>query len=175
MATDLICGTGGSTGAEVIQRINELSHLDPRATAHLLTPIAVDLDDTTTEKLPVFDDAKTERAGFEVNLNEYQLVNNSGQDFFSVLVSVGLNVRFPSTEQLDLWVYLNDQPYSTSEFTIRGQGTNKPTAVFWQSDVTLQDGDHIDLRAKNAASGSVTVTFERVQFRIDADYKENIA
>ena len=175
MATDLTCGSGGSTGLEVITRINQLSELDPRATGHLLTAVQVDVNDTTPVILPCIDNVKTQRGGFEVDTTNYRLINNSGHTYDSVIVTIGLNVRFPSTEQLDVWAYLNGAPYATSEFTVKGEGTNKPSAVFWQSDVTLQDGDYIDLRVMNAASGSFTCTLERVQFRIDADYKDIIA
>jgi hypothetical protein len=175
MATELECGSGGSTGLEVITRINQLSELDPRATGHLLTAVSVDVDDTTPVLLPCVDDAKTQRGGFEVDTTNYRLVNNSGNDYESVIVTIGLNVRFAGTEQLDIWAYKNGQPYSTSEFTIQGRGTNKPVAVFWQSDISLLNGDYIDLRAQNADTGTFTCVLERVQFRIDADRKDVIA
>jgi len=174
MATQLTCGSSGSTGAEVINRINELSKVNPRATGRLSTPVVVTVDDTTEILLPCIDEARTERGGFVVDTNNYSLTNASGYDYESVLVSIGLNVRFSGTEQLDIWVYLNGQPYTTSEFTIKGEGTNKPVAVFWQSDVALANGDTIDIRAKNAASGSFDCTIERTQFRIDADYVDII-
>ena len=175
MATDLTCGSSGSTGAEVTQRINQLSRLDPRATGHLLTAINVDVNDSTTVLLECMDNIKTQRSGFEVDLTGHRLINRSGHDFESVIVTIGLNVRFSGTEQLDVWAYKNGNPYATSEFTIKGEGTNKPSAVFWQSDISLADGDYIDLRVKNAASGSFTCVLERVQFRIDADFKDVIA
>jgi len=172
MATGLTCGSGGSTGAEVIDRINELSKLDPRATGHLLTAFVFTVGDTSPELLPCLDDIKTERGGFEVDLTNHRLLNNSGYDLESVIVSIGLNVRFSGNEQLDVWAYKNGQPYSTSEFTIKGEGTNKPSAVFWQSDIALDHGDYIYIRVMNAAGGSFDCTIERVQFRIDADWKD---
>jgi len=174
MATDLICGTGGSTGAEVIGRINDLSQLDPRATGRIATPITVTIDDSTHALLPMMDTVVTQRGGFEVDLGTQTLVNNSGAKYNSVIVTIGLNVKFPGTESLDLWVYVNDQQYSASEFTVRGMGDHKPQSIFWQSDVTLQDGDRIDVRGVNANNGSYDLTIERTQFRIDSDYKDNI-
>ena len=175
MATDLICGSGGSTGAEVIQRINELGILDPRATGHLATPVSITIDDTAAIKLPCIDDVVTQRGGFEVDATNHRLVNNSGQAYESVIVSIGLNVRFPGTETMDIWAYVNGTPYASSEFTLRGIGSNKPQSVFWQSDVTLNDGDYIEIWAMNGATGTADIDIERVQFRMDADYKDNIA
>ena len=175
MATDLTCGSGGSTGAEVIQRINELSELDPRATGHLTTPVSVDLNDTTDVKVPIIDAIVTQRGGFEVNTTNYRLINNSGHTFDSIIVSIGLNVRFSSSEIMDIYVYKNGALYSPSEFTLRGEGDNKPVSVFWQSDITLNDGEYIEVWARNGASGNVTVQLERTQFRMDADYKDIIA
>jgi hypothetical protein len=88
---------------------------------------------------------------------------------------VGINVRFSGSEQLDIWVYKNGDPYSTSEFTIQGRGTNKPVSAFWQSDISMLNGDYIDIRVQNADTGTFDCVFERVQFRIDAEIKDTIA
>ena len=175
MATPLKCGTGGSTGAEIVQRINDLATIDPRATAKLSAPVTVTLDDTTPVKLEIFDTTKTERTGFEVNLSQHRLVNNSGKSYYSAILTIGLNVRFPAQEKLDLWLYVNGVASSTSEFTIRGEGDNKPVAVFWQTDIQFNDGDYLELYGINAATGSVDVVFEHVHFRVEADYKDTIA
>jgi hypothetical protein len=152
-----------------------LSKFDPRATGRLTTPVSVDINDTAPVILPCIDDAKTQRGGFEVDTANYRLINNSGVNYDSVIVTIGLNVRFSGTETLDLWVYVNDTAYAASEFTVQGRGTNKPVAIFWQSDIQLNSGDYLDIRAMNADSGSFTCVIERTQFRIDADYKDGIA
>ena len=176
MATDLTCGSGGSTGQEVIDRINGLTSLDLRATGRLTAPETVTITDTTTLVLPVADEARTQRGGFEVDITRHALVNASGKAYDSVIVTVGLNVRFPGNEQLDIWVYVNDVAYSAVEFTMQGRGNQKPQSIFWQSDVSLADGDIIDIRGTSPDAGtSYDLVIERTQFRIDADYKDGIA
>ena len=172
MATDLTCGSGGSTGAEVITRINRLSELDPRATGRIATPAIVSINDADVVILPVIDEARTQRSGFEVDVDNNRLVNNTGFDFESVIVTIGINVSFPGSEELDLWVYLNDTPYASSEFSMQGRGNTKPQSVFWQSDVAMAHGDYIDVRGKNSATGTYDLTIERTQFRIDGDRKD---
>ena len=174
MATELTCGAGGSTGQEVIDRINALSQVPPRATLRSSKDFLVNLDDTGYTKLEVFDDAVTSRGGFNADNALHRLVNNSGQVFDSVIVSIGLNVRFSGTEIMDVLVYINDAPYSGTEFSLRGEGDNKPISIFWQSDVTINPDDHIEVWAKNGATGNLSATIERTQFRMEADVIQNI-
>ncbi len=200
---DLTCGTGGSTGYEIVTRINEntngivgtkddiaenrnnivknegqivaLKAYDPRAAMRLNSAVDVDIsDDPTPILLPVFDTIITERGGFDANTGMYRLTNNTGYDI-EVTVSIGINIKFSSTEKLDVWVYHNDQPYTNSEFTVRGEGDTKPVAIFWQSVFDMANGDHIDIRGKNSSSGTYTATFERTHFRIDSTIQDVLA
>ena len=193
----LTCGPSGSTGQEIIEQINtntddiavnatdianletEVTNLDlrlqsveaptPRATMHLVNEVSVTLtDDPTPIVLPIFDAVVTERGDFNADLANYRLINN-GPDQDSVLVTMGVNVRFSGTETLELIAYVNGSAYNSAAFYLRGMGDNKPISLFWQSDIALASGDYIDLRARNASSGNVTVTFVRTQFRIDGD------
>ena len=149
-------------------RLDKLEGPAPRATVRLANETTVTLtDDSTPIVLPIFDTIVTQRGGFGAVLNDYTLVNINAPDQLSVIMTVGINVRFPGTETLELQLYKNGQPYSSADFYLRGTGDNKPNAFFWQSDITLNAGDTIDLRGRNAATGSVDITFVRTQFRID--------
>ena len=168
--TPLTCGTGGSTGLEIVTRINEVSQLTPRATLRTASTMSQTIDDSAPTKLLIFDGEVTSRNGFKADASTSELIVETG-NYESVIVSIGLNVTFPGSESMQIWAYVNDTPYSPYEFVIRGRGDAKPVMAFWQSDVALSEGDKVSLWAQSI-SGSIDVTFIRSQFRIDADHRE---
>jgi hypothetical protein len=152
------------------QRIGVLEGDDPLAVMHLVNDVDVTLDDTGFIVLPVFDAVVIERGNFNADINSYALISNVAVN--ACVVSIGLNVQFSGSEILEVQVYVNGQPYSGESFYIKGDGTSKPVALYWQSIVALNDGDVIDLRGKNEASGSFTATFRRTHFSIRSTVKE---
>ena len=139
----------------------------PRATLHTSAPTDQTIGDIPV-KLTVFDEAVTSRGGFSADTTDHRLINDSAVDQTSVIVSIGINVRFSGTEIIDFYAYINGVQYSPSEFSLRGEGTNKPQAIFWQSDLPLNAGDFVEIWAVNGAdSSNITVTFERTQFRME--------
>jgi len=152
--------------------IAELQAPSPRATLHLGSPITITIGDSPV-KINVFDTAVTSRGGFTADAANSRLINDTGVTVDSVIVSIGLNVHFNGTEVLDIFAYVNGNPYSNYEFTLRGSGDTKPQAIFWQSDITLNDGDIIEIYAVNGKDASdIDVTFQRTQFRIDAEVQD---
>ena len=137
---------------------------DPRASLRLDTDTDVGLTDTYA-KLSIFNQARVSRGGFTADETNDRLINDSGKDIPDVLVSLGLNVLFPGNETMDILVYVNGNPYSNSEFTLRGYGDNKPQAIYWESDMPFNDGDILEIYAKSN-SGDFTATFHRTHFAV---------
>ena len=200
----LSCGSGGSTGAEIVDRINlntdavedhdtrvndlettvvdhetriaanetaitALQQRAPRASMAVTTSQTLSLsDDATPTIIAIFDTVVTERGGLEADTTLGRLTNTSGGTFEDCVVSIGFDVEFPGTEEMELSVYHNGTPIAASPaFYLRGIGSNKPVVIFWQGEITLNDGDYIDIRARNAASGNVDVNVLRATYRID--------
>jgi len=194
---DLTCGSGGSTGQEIITQINtntsDIAALDvrvtalegtntgtnpgqndatmsvPRVSCRTVNNTTITLDDVSFSIIPMFDSVVTERGGFEANLNGYSIGNASAPNQSSVVVSIGLNINFPSNETLELQLFINDQPYSDENFYIRGIGDNIPVAFFWQSELSLAEGDMLDVRGRNATGGTVDLDIVRTHFRLDGE------
>jgi hypothetical protein len=175
MATPLTCGENGSTGYEVIARINQLSEPDPRATGGLSAPTDVEVDGNAATVAAIIDEVVTERSGFTVDISNHRLINNSGKNYASVIVSVGINVSFSSDDAFDVWVYKNGTAEASSKFTVRGSADGVPVSAFYQTDIAMENGDYIDIRVKNVGSGTFTCSFENAQIRIDADEEEAIS
>ena len=173
---DLTCGQGGSTGAEIVARINELTKLDPRGSMRLAVEVVQQFtDDVEPIVMECFDTVVTERTGLVVDpLVGYSISNNTGHAFASAVVTVGLNIVFPGSESLEVYLYVNGIMYSDNPIVVQGDGNSKPTELFWQSDIALAVGDILDLRGRNEASGSYNCTFTRSTFRVDCDWKETL-
>ena len=197
---DLTCGQGGSTGLEIVTRINEntaaatanadaiallqadvieLEHGDPRASVRLATsvPAFTITDDLEPVLMPCFDTIVTEQAGFDAYIDPVDsggnLTNSTG---FSIkcLVAMGLNVDFPANETLEVYVYINGARYSDNPMVMQGEGSGHPVSVYWESEVELADGDTLDIRGRNGDTGSYDIAFLRSTFRMDADWSERV-
>ena len=209
---DLTCGSGGSTGGEIIAQINTntagvedhgpriddlettvadhegriqdnetaiadhetristLEAEDPLAVMHLVNNTSISVDDTNFTVLPIFDEIVIERGGFTAST-----VDNSitiGKTVSACVVSIGINIEFPGTEILEVQIFVNGTSYADESFYLKGDGSTKPVALFWQSIVALNAGDVLDVRAKNAASGTLNATVERSHFSARSTAKE---
>lgn len=85
----------------------------------------------------------------------------------TAIISIGLNVSFPGTEELEVYLYVNDVKYSGTPFNIQGQGASAPVVEFWQSDISLQENDILTLRGRNADAGAFDITYLRTTLRVD--------
>jgi hypothetical protein len=81
-------------------------------------------------------------------------------------VQFGIDAAFAGTEELALVAFVNGPQYSSLPAAIQGRSNNKPVSLYWNSIVELQKGDVVDLRAKNADTGSVTVNIRRIHFAL---------
>lgn len=141
-----------------------------RASMRLQTSVQQTINDSTPEVLTAFDTVVTSTSEFTVD-PATNSITYDGPGVSSAVVSVGLNIAFSGTEELDAYLYINGTEYSSVPLRVRGAGTNKPSELYWESDIALNPGDVLDIRGKNAdASGSYTITYLRSTFRIDIDY-----
>jgi len=182
---DLTCGQGGSTGSQIIHRINEntqaldilniLAQVDPRGSLRL----AVQATQTITDNVdPVllgcFDTIVTTQNGLEPKLegdNKATIKNTTGSTA-KVILSVGLNVDFPANETLEVFVYVNGVVYSDLPIIVQGLGSDKPISMYWESEIILNADDVVDLRGRNADAGSYDITYLRSTFRLTASWRE---
>ena len=77
-------------------------------------------------------------------------------------VHIGVDGTFPGAEMLELMVYVNGSAYSPHPLILQGRANQKPVSIFWESTVTLNAGDVLDVRGRNGESGSFTVNLQRM-------------
>jgi hypothetical protein len=180
MAVDeLTCGQGGSNGAEIIARLNELTKLDPKVSMRLTNyathPTQVINDDPTPVLLQAFDTIITERTGFVAEVASQSLKNNSGHPFNSVNLTFGLNVEIASTEKMQVYLCVNGEVVNLdTPIVITGGGTGNPVEITWDLDGALPAGAVVDLRARNAATGTLTIKYLLAYFRMEASWRETL-
>ena len=85
----------------------------------------------------------------------------------SAVISMGLNVEFPGTEELEIYLYINDVMYTDTPVNMQGNGAGNPEIIFWQSDISLAENDVLTLRGRNADLGSFLLTYLRTTLRVD--------
>ena len=182
---DLTCGQGGSNGTAIINRINENTHaldilnilaqVDPRGSLRLAAETTQTITDSSIPVLlGCFDTIVTTQNGLEPKLegdNKATIKNTTGSTIKAIL-SVGVNVDFPANETLEVFVYVNGVVYSDLPITVQGNGTDKPISAYWESEVILNADDVVDLRGRNADTGSYDITYLRSTFRITASWRE---
>jgi len=186
MAVDnLSCGQGGSTGMEIITRLNSLAILDPMASVRLAGNLTQSIPTGLPIPLNCASDVLTQRTGFVASVDVKgvpTLQNNSGVDFESVIVSLGLNVEIASQgDELEVYVYMSLDsgaswsPYSSDPARIQGAGTGKPVSIYWESDAPLPKGAMLQLWGDNGdGSTDADVTFLRTTFRAVASWRETM-
>lgn len=125
-------------------------------------------DDATAIKLTCFDEGVTERGDILIDDTE-GTIKYLGSPTSTAILTMGLNVSFPATESLELFLFKNDVVYSTNPLVLTGDGTTDPTETFWQSDIPLAEDDVLDIRGRNGKTGSFTITYLRATFRLDVD------
>jgi hypothetical protein len=189
----LTCGTDGSTGLEIVTQINTntdtlaahesrldsieqdivwLVKPDPKSTLKLEAErIQTITDDADPIVLEIADTALVQKGGFKADPVTHSLSNDSGRNYPITKMSISLNVSFPGSEELELYLYQNGSAASTAPFAIQGRGSGKPVAFTWMADFSFYDGDTIDIRARNADSGSFDLTILACQFRVESDYE----
>jgi hypothetical protein len=122
-------------------------------------------DDAIPVLLNCVDTEVTAKGDFTCNTTTKSITyTGPGSD---AILSVGLNVRFPGTEEIELYLYINDVEYSSQAINVQGKGTTKPVEIYWESDVNLVTGDVMDIRGRNADTGSFDLTFLRTTFRAE--------
>jgi len=171
----ITCGQGGSTGTEIVDRINELAKLDPRATlvlADASTLATQDITDNATKQLLLaYDTITTQQTGFVGDLTAQTVGNNTGHRFESVILTVGLNLEFSG--ELEFGAFIDGFQIGESH-GLQGRGAGKPVALNWQADYYLDSGSVIDIRARVVGSGNITVTYKSAHLRIDASWRETM-
>jgi len=173
---DLTCGEGGSNGAEIIERINELTKLDPTAALRLAAPKAQTFADGAAPALmECFDTVVSQINGFTADGALYEIANGSDTQIFNdVRLVVGVNAHFTATEELELYTYINDVQYSAQPLSLHGLGDGKGTSIFWETTLTLSPLDKVTIKGKNGAAGALTVNYLRATLKIEADWKETL-
>ena len=125
------------------------------------------VDDATPVLLTCFDAIVTERGNLVPDEAANSIKYVGVDTINSAIVSIGLNVIFPGTEELEVYLYINNVAYSDTPINMQGEGTGKPTVNFWQSDIQLFENDELTLRGRNADAGSFDITYLRSTFRVD--------
>jgi len=173
---DLLCGEGGSTGAEIIERINQLTKLDPTAALRLDAPKAQTFaDGAAPELMTCFDAVVSQINGFTADAVLGEIANGSDTQIFTdVRLIIGVNAHFTATEELELYTYINDVQYSAQPLSIHGLGDGKGVSIFWETTLTLNPLDKITIKGKNGAAGGLTVNYLRATLKIEADWKETL-
>jgi len=196
---DLTCGQGGSTGAEIVGRINEntlagtdnlalidaltlrvaeLEMPDPRASLRLSTIVSgfQITDDATPVVMPCFDTVVIEQGGFDgfIDSGVSGSITNSTGFEIPALVAIGLNVDFPANETLEVYLYVDGVQYSTLPMIIQGNGNGKPVGLYWESEILLDIGAVLDIRGRNGDAGNYDIEFLRSTLRVDADWSERV-
>jgi hypothetical protein len=121
--------------------------------------------------MEMFDLAKTQRTGFVAEVGSFSLKNNSGFDFESVIFVTNINLAFSG--ELEIAGFIDGAQVGASHF-IQGRGANKPVSISWQSDIALPATATIDIRAKNADSGTITVDYHSCNASIGAEWAETL-
>ncbi len=116
--------------------------------------------------LGAFDTKVTQRGNIAVN-SAHKTITYTGAGLSSAILTIGLNVEFAATEELEVYLYVNDLAYSDTPLNIQGGGTGKPVELFWQSDIALSTGDVFDIRGRNADVGNFDILYKRSAFRIE--------
>jgi hypothetical protein len=124
-------------------------------------------DDALPVKATAFDTKVTATQQFEVTPGNYNIRYVGTANIPSAIVSVGLNLEFPGTEEVEIYFYINDSAYSSQPIHAQGRGTGKPVEIYWESDIQLAQNDVMDIRIRNADSGSFDLTYLRSTFRVD--------
>lgn len=171
---DITCGQGGSTGQEIVDRINFLSRLNPRASMRITDTAIQPISDDAEPKVltECFDATVTQRGGLAANHNAASITNNTGSDFSSAILSVGLNIALAANNTLEVYVFVNGVSYSNHPITITGEGVGSPIDTFWQSDIAIEAGDIVDIRGRNADIGLYDLSVFRSTMRLDVDNRE---
>ena len=172
--TDLTCGQGGSTGQEIVNRINKLSKLQPRGSMRT-APITVSIPSAGGSPVlvsPNFTEKVTEREGLAVDLAAGTITNNTGNGYSSAILTLGITADFPNNETLHLFAYVNGSPYSANPMAVSGEGNKDGVNMFWQSEFSLAAGDVIDIRAISSDATAFNVDITRATFRLDVDNHE---
>ena len=183
---DLTCGQGGSTGAEIVAQINNntsaldilnvLAQVDPRGSLRLAAETTQTITDSAIpDLLQCFDTIVTSQNGLTPILgldNTASITNLTGQNIKAIL-SIGINVKFPSSETIEVFLYVNDKAYSDLPIVVQGMGTAKPISMYWESEIILNVGDIVDVRGRNADTGTYDITYVRSTLRLTSSWRES--
>ncbi len=182
---ELTCGQGGSNGSQIINQINDntealallniLAQVDPRGSLRLAAEATQTITDNSIPVLlGCFDTIVTSQNGLEPTLegDNKATIKNTTDSTIKAILSIGLNVDFPANETLELYAYVNGVAYSSLPLIVQGNGTDKPISAYWESEVILNADDVVDLRGRNADTGSYDITYLRSTFRLTASWRE---
>jgi len=144
----------------------ELFDILGRAAMRLSAAIEQVITNSDYEQVEGFDIVTVERGNVQADhLNNQIIVNQDG--LFDV--SIGIDAEFSQSSELNIAVYVNDQPYSNNPASIQGRGSSKPVSLAWNSLTDLAAGDVIEVRAQSADSDNLAVLFRRLYFSVTAD------
>ena len=124
-------------------------------------------DDALPVLLTCFDSEVTARGDLVPDADGNSVTYVGTEPIESAIISMGLNVEFPGTEELEIYLYINDTMYTDTPVNMQGNGTGNPEIIFWQSDISLQENDVLTLRGRNADLGSFLLTYLRTTLRVD--------
>jgi len=140
---------------------------DQRGSMRLAAAISQTVsDDATPVVAEAFDTAVTQTTHFSCDPNNNS-ITYTGPNVASAIVSIGLNLEFPGSEEVEFYAYINGVEYSAQSINAQGRGTGKPVEIYWSSDIALNTNDTIDIRVRNADTGSFDLTYLRSTFRVD--------
>ena len=140
----------------------ELFAILESASMRLVTQVNEDFDDTAFALITAFDTVVHTSTNVIADASANTItVNKAGL----YEVNFGFLFSFPGTEEIELIPFINGTATVDVGAGLQGRTATKPVSFYWSSTIELSAGDVIDLRAKNAASGSVTCTFYRSRFQ----------
>ena len=133
-----------------------------KASMRLSAPFTQPISDAAYVPLE-YDQVTVERGGMTCDINN-NLIRVASTGLYSI--KFGVDGNFPGQEMLELMAFVNGVAYSSYPVVLQGRPSQKPVSVFWESTAELTDGDDIDIRGRNAESGTFDLNLQRMYFTI---------
>jgi hypothetical protein len=140
----------------------ELFEILGKGAMRLSTPATQEITDSAFTILE-FDSTTIERGGVVCDpVTNSITVPSTGL----YTVNHGVDANFPGRELLAIMTFVNGVEYDPNYLYIQGRANQKPVSISWQSTVTLNAGDVIDMRGMNGEAGSFDLNLHRMYLAI---------
>ena len=136
-----------------------------KAAMRLKTPAVQIVGDTDWVTVDC-DTIVVERGGLTANIADNKMTAPKTGLY---VIRFGIDAEFAANDELDVVGFVNDVEYSLEPAAIQGAGMGKPVNMFWESTITLNAGDEVDVRMRNGDAGNIDPLIRRVYFSISED------